>query len=415
VADCPGGQPVGDSPGSPSSAAPAPGNAPTGQASGEAAGGTAADNGNGGVLGKSRSGIWEHYDKLPDHNGTKLVRCRCCARQDVSSNSSTGNMWRHVKHQHPTRLRAPGSTGQTGEPDTGSQGPVYSHALFREMLVEWVVAEDQPFTAPEAEGFRKMLRLASPDAKVPSADTIRRDIDRRFCEEKARVRAVLQDAPGRLSFAIDAWTSPNMQAFLGITVHWIDAQWQLHHLLLDMPLLSGRHSGENLCATFEATCRDFGVLPKLLATTTDNASNNDTFLGHLETACQQQGIRFSRGSMHVRCIAHAINLAVQSFLEVLGSAALDSEDAYSEHYTADARPVGFIPRLRNLVVKVRGSPQRRERFAHQCKGAGIHPKELLVDVRTRWNSTHDMIERALELREPLDIMATLDPAWPSTS
>lgn len=53
-------------------------------------------------------------------------------------------------------------------------------------------------------------------------------------------------------------------------------------------------------------------------------------------------------------------------------------------------------------------PQRRERFAHQCHLAGIDPKELIVDVRTRWNSTHDMIERALELREPLDNMAAHD-------
>jgi len=40
--------------------------------------------------------------------------------------------------------------------------------------------------------------------------------------------------------------------------------------------------------------------------------------------------------------------------------------------------------------------------------AGVPSKELIVDVRTRWNSTHDMIERALELREPLDSMTTLD-------
>jgi hypothetical protein len=40
--------------------------------------------------------------------------------------------------------------------------------------------------------------------------------------------------------------------------------------------------------------------------------------------------------------------------------------------------------------------------------AGIPPKELPLDVCTRWNSTHDMIVRALELCGPLDAMAGLD-------
>jgi len=36
-----------------------------------------------------------------------------------------------------------------------------------------------------------------PVAKIPSDDTVRRDIDRRFEDEKEYVRDMLQDAPGR--------------------------------------------------------------------------------------------------------------------------------------------------------------------------------------------------------------------------
>jgi hypothetical protein len=51
------------------------------------------------------------------------------------------------------------------------------------------------------------------------------------------------------------------------------------------------------------------------------------------------------------------------------------------------------------VIKMRSSPQRRQRFARHCPGAGVRTKELIADVRTRWSSTHAMIERALELRD----------------
>src|SRR5271167_3130317 len=147
-----------------------------------------------------------------------MVKCRYCNKQYVCNNSSTGNMWRHIKKAHPACVPQ--------EP-ADEQVPVYTPCAFREALVEWVVCNDQPFSEVETQTLRKVIGLLRPGAKVPSADTTRNDIDEYFDKEKARVRAMLQDAPGRLSFAVDAWTSTNTKDFLGITVHWIDAEWQL--------------------------------------------------------------------------------------------------------------------------------------------------------------------------------------------
>ena len=382
----------------PPDAMPTLGDTAIGQAASEVASEAHADNAR--APAKPKSGIWEHYDRLPSRNGNKMAKCRYCPREYVLANSGTGNMWRHTRKVHPSMIG--------GQPGAESGDPMYTPQALREALVHWIVTRDQPFSEVDDPSFRKVLRMLRPDAQVPSSDTARRDIVKRFGDEKRRARAVLQAAPGRLSFAVDAWTSPSMQAFLGITVHWIDAEWRLRGVLLDIPPLSGRHTGENLCTTFVGACHGFGVLPKLLAITTDSASNNDTFLEALETVCLQGDVAFNRSSQHVRCIAHVINLAVQDFLRTLGAAALASEDAYDESYIPDTATAGFIPRLRKMVVKVRESPQRRERFAHQCKLEGVHPKELVVDVRTRWNSTHDMIKRALELRGPLDKFAAVE-------
>lgn len=50
-------------------------------------------------------------------------------------------------------------------------------------------------------------------------------------------------------------------------------------------------------------------------------------------------------------------------------------------------------------MKIRSSSQRRERFARQCDVLNIKVLELLPDVKTRWNSTFIMMQRALQLRE----------------
>ena len=61
--------------------------------------------------------------------------------------------------------------------------------------------------------------------------------------------------------------------------------------------------------------------------------------------------------------------------------------------------MGIIEKLRKLVVKIRASPQRRDKLSQQCKVLNIKDLQLIPDVKTRWNSTYDMIERALILQE----------------
>ena len=53
--------------------------------------------------------------------------------------------------------------------------------------------------------------------------------------------------------------------------------------------------------------------------------------------------------------------------------------------------------LRKLVVKIHSSPQCRECFQQQLVAAKLPLLELIPDVKTCWNSTELMIERALEL------------------
>ncbi|CAG8749496.1 7558_t:CDS:2, partial [Funneliformis caledonium] len=63
----------------------------------------------------------------------------------------------------------------------------------------------------------------------------------------------------------------------------------------------------------------------------------------------------------------------------------------------------MIPKLRRLIVKIRASPQRKARFSSQCDlYQDVKNLNLILDVKTRWNSTYLMLKRALELQKPLN-------------
>ncbi|RGB43201.1 hypothetical protein C1646_750105 [Rhizophagus diaphanus] len=51
--------------------------------------------------------------------------------------------------------------------------------------------------------------------------------------------------------------------------------------------------------------------------------------------------------------------------------------------------------LHKLIIKICASSQKQEKLVRQCEPAHLPNKELISNVKTRWNSTYAMIERTL--------------------
>ena len=93
---------------------------------------------------------------------------------------------------------------------------------MRNKLVKWIVIKQHPFTIVEEEDFINFVHLLYPDAKIPSTDTIKRDIMELYATNVAKMQTVLQKLQSKISFTTDIWTSPSMKSFLSITAHFID-------------------------------------------------------------------------------------------------------------------------------------------------------------------------------------------------
>ena len=57
----------------------------------------------------------------------------------------------------------------------------------------------------------------------------------------------LNNIPGKISLTADIWTSTfNNDAYLGLTIHFIDNDWNLRNFLLDIMSFTTRHTGTNI-------------------------------------------------------------------------------------------------------------------------------------------------------------------------
>ena len=82
------------------------------------------------------------------------------------------------------------------------------------------------------------------------------------------------------------------------------------------------------------------------------------------------------GSMlHMRCAAHILNLIVQDGLSLIDDG---------------------IERIRDSVIYWTTSPKRRQKFEENVHQLRVQcTKELVLDYKTRWNSTYLMLSAAL--------------------
>ncbi|TFK81780.1 hypothetical protein K466DRAFT_501565, partial [Polyporus arcularius HHB13444] len=84
---------------------------------------------------------------------------------------------------------------------------------------------------------------------LPSPSTVARDVKVVFARTRTRIAKMLQDYDGDISFATDAWTSPNHRAFVAITAHFIHEGAPMS-ILLDLVEVARSHSGVNLAKAF---------------------------------------------------------------------------------------------------------------------------------------------------------------------
>ena len=255
------------------------------------------------------------------------------------------------------------------------QGPMDSFVVhgvgFEEAYLRWVTETYQPFDSCNNEFFRLMCGSLNRKAQPLDRKTVARKISEKATLVKAGLMEMLKDR--FFALTCDHWTSCAMQAYLAVTIHWIDDNWELISATLSCNEHSGEQTGIESRRILKEAWEAYGLKEEhLVGVTTDTAANMNS-----------AGILYP--CPHHYCLAHVLELTTKLAFEDENIPGTD----------------GAMKAARHVVGHFKSSSQATQKLLDaQAPQATVARPALNViqDVCTRWWSTYQMCARLLRLR-----------------
>ncbi|XP_041947892.1 E3 SUMO-protein ligase ZBED1-like [Alosa sapidissima] len=220
-----------------------------------------------------------------------------------------------------------------------------------------------PFSTVESPSFREMITALNHRYQPPSRD----DISNRFIPAWYSVikQNVIKQLAQVIKIAItcDGWTSVAQDHYLTVTVHYI-YKGSIQQKVLSTEAVYESQTGPVVAEEINSILEEFQLTGKVIAATVDNAYNMDAALRNLKF-------------LKVGCFAHTLNLAAQ---KVYGIQAVTR----------------WCAKIRAVVVWLKRSTKSKTVLREKQRLLNLPEHNVILDVRTRWNSLYLMVERFVE-------------------
>jgi Domain of unknown function (DUF4413) len=326
----------------------------------------------------------------------RKARCNHCRKvYNLTATGSTSPLLRHVDSCYGIKMVKGKSKGMINFQGSNQidcevirESGGYDQMKCRELIAKMIIAHELPFMFVEYQWFNILMKYNNPLYQRVSRTTIKNDCIKIFESEKEKIKKNFRNIK-MISLTTDCWTSNQTIGYMCLTAHYIDSNWKLQKRIISFTELAPPHTGEVIADAITESLMKWNILQKVGTITLDNASSNDRVASILKSNFEERGVLHFNGLFfHVRCCAHILNLIVQDGLSKIE---------------------GCIVKIREGVKYLRKSPARLFKFGEIAIQLGISTKRSLCsDVRTRWNSTHRMLQSAIYYKSTFQRYAMRD-------
>lgn len=132
-------------------------------------------------------------------------------------------------------------------------------AALTDSILNMIVKDMRPISVVESQGFREMIYMFYPGYTLPSRFHFTDLMEKKYEENFERVKASLKEVKTKVSLTADAWTSIATEAYLGVTCHFNNEDWELTSYNLTTMPLEDRHTAENIATWVEKVAEKFEI------------------------------------------------------------------------------------------------------------------------------------------------------------
>uniref|UniRef100_A0A803LF35 HAT C-terminal dimerisation domain-containing protein n=1 Tax=Chenopodium quinoa TaxID=63459 RepID=A0A803LF35_CHEQI len=328
---------------------------------------------------KHTSMFWDHF-QTKTINGMPKAKCLHC---DHILSAITKNGTPHLKDQINLRCTRKNSkvdirqkllsVNCKSDGSTRVENDNFSQEVSRRELVNMVIMHEYPLSIVDHINFRFVTSLNA-HFKIISRYTLRVDIMKMFMSEKTGLKKALESNGLRIAITIDMWTASNQRkGYMAVTCHYIDEFWVFHNKMLRFAYVPCPHTKDTLAQVLLDTLNMYNIAEKVSSIVVDKCTTNDAMLDVLSPRFNEQSLMLKGKFLHLRCSAHILNLIVQDGLDVIGDGI-------------------------NVIVFTSGQQLQNELKCLRIR-KGEEGIKLVLDCKTRWNSTFVMLTSALRYED----------------
>mgnify|MGYP002789746809 FL=1 len=226
------------------------------------------------------SSVWDYF-KIINEQKTKVL-CKMCEeklkRATIKRANNTTNLWQHLEKNHLDiylKLKKVNNQPKLVVEENNKIVRLTSSSLSKDavdkIIANMIVKDIQPLSVVNDIGFKQLIQAGFPSYSLPGRKYFTNYLSKMH-EQKVQELIKILSQVDYFSITADLWSSIKTESYITFTCHFIH-NGELYSVVLETREFPVNHTAMNIRIIMEHVFEKWGILNKVEAIVTDNASN----------------------------------------------------------------------------------------------------------------------------------------------